>query len=116
MSIGLRDADCFQASMLAISDRLIALFMATSARPRKYSSENVFQGPACPAPCGEAALVHGSRPEGAQRARKGRTIDVNAETLGIPFSLHAPFLRDAGAGTARVAQPNSRREWATCRD
>jgi hypothetical protein len=44
MSIGLRDADCFQASMLAISDRLIALFMATSARPRKYSSENVFQG------------------------------------------------------------------------
>ena len=47
------------------------------------------------------------------RARKGRTIDVNAETLGIPFSLHAPFLRDAGAGTARVAQPNSRRESAT---
>jgi len=42
MSIGFRDADCFQASMLAISDRLIALFMATSARPRKYSSENVF--------------------------------------------------------------------------
>ncbi len=31
-------------------------------------------GPACPAPCGEAALVHGSRPEGRRWPRDGAAL------------------------------------------